>query len=812
MATLNEIIARAEALRKESSVNSIDPERVGSIMSDTLKYLNEFQLQSGSMGLDKIYASVSAMNADTSPVSDLSGKPLKAGQLAVVVTSDPGSADNGKVYRFDKPGWTYISTVAGLNLAQEPGTGDNKVMSQKAVTDLVSEYNVSVHFPTDGIDGTNRYTLETAIAKIPAALRNVGIKCSFLNEAGYPETWEYLNETAFTNRSSWKRRFSEDLPLSGFVINNYWTYAVSNHSDGSLRLSTLKRAGILVPVMEGYIYRYEDIVFAENFTGNIVVFYSSIPTLETATSLKIGIGNMTPTVVAPVGARYMLICIDYTQNGKNPRILSFKQDVEIKAEEIGGYFKSKKIDSYFIQPKSGARNLFVRTGRLLLSLYNLQREHSLRDYDATVDGNWGITTLIEVKPETSYALSKANTIIEFDENLNLITSKVLGPGYNSYVVKTSENTHYISFNSYTESGVQDSFYPNSVVEAEDIEAEDVIRTVPPVDELWGLKRKFVPYIEKGSITENELADEAVGPSKLAKTTLSLITAQNWAGKRLLAIGDSVTAALKWQSRVGELLKMNVRTHAKGGIGIIQMVDGDGSGDAPEGYDPDNFGVSEIYALNAVDVSNVDIIIIMGFYNERSLIAGGRVGNETDMYPEQNTLIGRLNYAVKRIYDELKKADNMKCKIVVCSAHRYGKYSYSDLTAYDDGDELCDASLRAAKYNSLPFIDLMHNGNINKYNWDVFQNGSSPYSPYYIPADGQNNGTNKPFDSVDSAPDASLNNGRYITVNNQSGCYKSNGIAWVKDQRPSPWNNDQLHPNKDGYDRLGDYIAGFISKL
>ena len=198
MATLNEIIARAESLRKESYVNSINPERVGSIMSDTLKYLNEFQLQSGSMGLDKIYTSISAMNADTSPVSDLTGKPLKAGQLAVVVTSDSGSADNGKVYRFDNPGWTYISTVAGLDLAQEPGTGDNKVMSQKAVTDLVSEYNVSVHFPTDGIDGTNRYTLETAIAKIPAALRNVGIKCSFLNEAGYSETWELRSSDGYS--------------------------------------------------------------------------------------------------------------------------------------------------------------------------------------------------------------------------------------------------------------------------------------------------------------------------------------------------------------------------------------------------------------------------------------------------------------------------------------------------------------------------------------------------------------------------------------------------------------------------------------
>ena len=138
MATLNEIIARAEALRKESYVNSIDPERVGSIMSDTLKYLNEFQLQSGSMGLDKIYTSISAMNADTSPVSDLTGKPLKAGQLAVIVAGS-ASEDNGKVYRFDNPGWTYVSTIGNLNIVQETGDSETAVMSQKAVTNLIEE-------------------------------------------------------------------------------------------------------------------------------------------------------------------------------------------------------------------------------------------------------------------------------------------------------------------------------------------------------------------------------------------------------------------------------------------------------------------------------------------------------------------------------------------------------------------------------------------------------------------------------------------------------------------------------------------------
>ena len=106
-----DIINRAESLRSETSIGAISPERVGGIMSDTLKYLNDFQIQSGSLGLDKVYESVSAMNADDEPISDITGKSLKSGQLAVIVPTDDTSPDAGKVYRFDSPGWTFVTKV-----------------------------------------------------------------------------------------------------------------------------------------------------------------------------------------------------------------------------------------------------------------------------------------------------------------------------------------------------------------------------------------------------------------------------------------------------------------------------------------------------------------------------------------------------------------------------------------------------------------------------------------------------------------------------------------------------------------------------
>ena len=53
------------------------------------------------------------------------------------------------------------------------------------------EYNVSKFHPTSGIGGTNKYILETAIALVPEQYRSIGIKCSFINEAGNDETWVY---------------------------------------------------------------------------------------------------------------------------------------------------------------------------------------------------------------------------------------------------------------------------------------------------------------------------------------------------------------------------------------------------------------------------------------------------------------------------------------------------------------------------------------------------------------------------------------------------------------------------------------------
>ena len=116
MKTIPELLARAAALRDETALNSINPERAGGIMYDTLLALNELWLQQGAaLVISKIYASVAAMEADTAPVSDLTGKPLRPGQIVVIASSD---SDNGSVYRYngtESPSWSLVGSIGNLD-------------------------------------------------------------------------------------------------------------------------------------------------------------------------------------------------------------------------------------------------------------------------------------------------------------------------------------------------------------------------------------------------------------------------------------------------------------------------------------------------------------------------------------------------------------------------------------------------------------------------------------------------------------------------------------------------------------------------
>ena len=122
--TINEIINRVVALKDEYRMNSIDPDRIGGLLLEILQYINSSQVRLQSPAIHKMYSSVSAMQSDAKPMSDLTGLELKIGQLVCIVPASSSEATAGDVYRYDGPSgntsaWTYVSKIGGIPADQE---------------------------------------------------------------------------------------------------------------------------------------------------------------------------------------------------------------------------------------------------------------------------------------------------------------------------------------------------------------------------------------------------------------------------------------------------------------------------------------------------------------------------------------------------------------------------------------------------------------------------------------------------------------------------------------------------------------------
>lgn len=145
-----DLISRAQKLREETKLDSVSPDRVGALCEDTLKFINEYQLLASSPSLHKIYASVSAMQSDSAPKSDLTGKALKPGQLVVIVPASQSDATAGDVYRYDGPSgntsaWTFVSKIGGVPADAELSATSANPVQNKVVTEKLTELSKEIN-------------------------------------------------------------------------------------------------------------------------------------------------------------------------------------------------------------------------------------------------------------------------------------------------------------------------------------------------------------------------------------------------------------------------------------------------------------------------------------------------------------------------------------------------------------------------------------------------------------------------------------------------------------------------------------------
>ena len=281
----------------------------------------------------------------------------------------------------------------------------------------------------------------------------------------------------------------------------------------------------------------------------------------------------------------------------------------------------------------------------------------------------------------------------------------------------------------------------------------------------------------------------------------------WNGKNVLVIGDSITAAKKWQKKLSELLEMQVTTHAKGGVSAIAMVDGDKGlgGD----YDNETSASGVLKPLSTDDVKGKSLIVVLPCYNDRGK-PDGKVG---DCYATdgtgQKTIAGLVQYTINRIYETLKEAGNLRCKILYVTPHCAGKYPYIDVDGYGEYPEGSGYSMKTiantitavGNYNNIPVCNLWSESGIGKFTWNVFESSStavnSQYSPYELDSSGN-----------------PVNTTRIKYVKGKSYYQIRDGIVVLEEytgSAPYPYNADQLHCNDEGYGRIGECIVGAIIK-
>lgn len=280
-----------------------------------------------------------------------------------------------------------------------------------------------------------------------------------------------------------------------------------------------------------------------------------------------------------------------------------------------------------------------------------------------------------------------------------------------------------------------------------------------------------------------------------------VLSNKWKGKNALVIGDSITAAGKWQLKLKENLGMNVTTHAKGGIGIIAMTDGDKGlgGD----YDNETNAGGEIKPLDANKVKDKDLIVILPAYNER----GTEYGQLGDLYPNQSTIIGMMQYQINRVYEELTKANNLNCKVLIATPHCAGKYNYVDADGYEQYptnsgrtmQTLSNTIKEICNYNNIPVCDLWHNSGINRFTWNIHGANTNAvndtYTKYELNAQGE---------IVGQTPLRYVKGLSYYQIRNgQAVLEEYTGSA------PYPFNGDQLHCSPLGYARIGECIVGSV---
>ena len=112
-------------------------------------------------------------------------------EVSSYTSNDYVELNKGRKMRVDKIEENIASGIDKKYSQTIQNLGEKYEEIEAYAKKITTEYNVSTFFPMEGTNGSNKYDLASAIGKVPAELRTEGLKVSFLNSAGKPESWKY---------------------------------------------------------------------------------------------------------------------------------------------------------------------------------------------------------------------------------------------------------------------------------------------------------------------------------------------------------------------------------------------------------------------------------------------------------------------------------------------------------------------------------------------------------------------------------------------------------------------------------------------
>jgi hypothetical protein len=215
--TATDLKKRAIALAEKTKIDSVTPEEVGQLSNDIVEYIENVEINGSSLGIRKTYTSVSAMEADSTAPKDDKGVLLRRGMLVNIYNQeDPDSADNGKVFSFQNPGWAFRGTVdAGYATKEELTELEGKVGSGNG-----TKADVGSVFGAQKVeaDGTSRM-LEFTNFKSGLILHIINLKIasnSYVSLYGYEnDDWKVIQQNVAVGTT-----INKDLELP-IEVDNY---------------------------------------------------------------------------------------------------------------------------------------------------------------------------------------------------------------------------------------------------------------------------------------------------------------------------------------------------------------------------------------------------------------------------------------------------------------------------------------------------------------------------------------------------------------------------------------------------------------